>query len=79
MVLYYDFNLFNSLNLTDRMVLEDPYDGFYQLAHNPLLALAFSGKESILDYYSTLFFRLRPIADNNRTVLIDFTPFPNPL
>jgi len=26
-----------------RMVLEDPYDGFYQLAHNPLLALAFSG------------------------------------
>ena len=26
-----------------RMVLEDAYDGVYQLAHNPLLALAFSG------------------------------------
>ena len=25
------------------MVLEDAYDGVYQLAHNPLLALAFSG------------------------------------
>ena len=27
-----------------RLVLEDAYDGVYQLAHNPLLALAFSGK-----------------------------------
>ena len=26
-----------------RNVLEDAYDGVYQLAHNPLLALAFSG------------------------------------
>ena len=26
-----------------RFVLEDAYDGVYQLAHNPLLALAFSG------------------------------------
>lgn len=26
-----------------RMVLEDPYDALYQLAHNPMLALAFSG------------------------------------
>merc|ERR1711913_233155 len=26
-----------------RHVLEDAYDGVYQLAHNPLLALAFSG------------------------------------
>lgn len=26
-----------------RMVLEDPYDGVYQLAHNPELALAFCG------------------------------------
>ena len=26
-------------------MLEDPYDGVYQLAHNPLLALAFCGKE----------------------------------
>ena len=24
-------------------MLEDPYDGLYQLAHNPLLATAFSG------------------------------------
>jgi hypothetical protein len=26
-----------------RMVLEDAYDGIYQLAHNPELALAFCG------------------------------------
>ena len=29
-----------------RLVLEDAYDGVYQLAHNPLLALAFSGKHT---------------------------------
>ena len=32
-----------------RLVLEDAYDGVYQLAHNPLLALAFSGKNKKSD------------------------------
>ena len=35
----------NSFGHGPRYVLEDAYDGVYQLYHNPLLALAFSGKK----------------------------------
>merc|ERR1712088_1074598 len=35
-----------------RHVLEDAYDGCYQLAHNPLLALAFSGTIISIAYFA---------------------------
>merc|ERR1719275_492869 len=49
-----------------RHVLEDAYDGCYQLAHNPLLALAFAGISITKELSATT----RMVLDSVRTLVI---------
>jgi len=59
-------------------VLEDAYDGLYQLAHNPLLALAFSGTVISIAFFNfagisvtkELSATTRMVLDSIRTIVI---------
>lgn len=61
-----------------RMVLEDPYDGVYQLYHNPMLALAFSGTVISIAFFNfagisvtkELSATTRMVLDSIRTISI---------
>merc|ERR1712083_1067488 len=61
-----------------RNVLEDAYDGVYQLAHNPLLALAFSGTVISIAFFNfagisvtkELSATTRMVLDSVRTLVI---------
>jgi len=61
-----------------RHVLEDAYDGLYQLAHNPLLALAFSGTVISIAFFNfagisvtkELSATTRMVLDSMRTLII---------
>ena len=61
-----------------REVLEDAYDGVYQLAHNPLLALAFSGTVISIAFFNfagisvtkELSATTRMVLDSVRTLVI---------
>ena len=61
-----------------RHVLEDAYDGCYQLAHNPLLALAFSGTIISIAFFNfagisvtkELSATTRMVLDSVRTLVI---------
>ena len=61
-----------------RHVLEDAYDGVYQLAHNPLLALAFSGTVISIAFFNfagisvtkELSATTRMVLDSVRTLVI---------
>merc|ERR1712130_1071330 len=61
-----------------RHVLEDAYDGVYQLAHNPLLALAFSGTVISIAFFNfagisvtkELTATTRMVLDSVRTLVI---------
>jgi len=61
-----------------RFVLEDAYDGVYQLAHNPLLALAFSGTVISIAFFNfagisvtkELTATTRMVLDSVRTLVI---------
>jgi len=61
-----------------RLVLEDAYDGVYQLAHNPLLALAFSGTVVSIAFFNfagisvtkELTATTRMVLDSVRTLVI---------
>lgn len=61
-----------------RLVLEDAYDGVYQLAHNPLLALAFSGTVISIAFFNfagisvtkELTATTRMVLDSVRTLVI---------
>merc|ERR1719481_25655 len=61
-----------------RHVLEDAYDGVYQLAHNPLLALAFSGTVTSIAFFNfagisvtkELTATTRMVLDSVRTLVI---------
>jgi len=61
-----------------RHVLEDAYDGVYQLAHNPLLALAFSGTVISIAFFNfagisvtkELSATTRMVLDSIRTLVI---------
>ena len=61
-----------------RHVLEDAYDGCYQLAHNPLLALAFSGTIISIAFFNfagisvtkELSATTRMVLDSIRTLVI---------
>lgn len=61
-----------------RHVLEDAYDGLYQLAHNPLLALAFSGTVISIAFFNfagisvtkELSATTRMVLDSIRTIII---------
>merc|ERR1712168_134660 len=61
-----------------REVLEDAYDGVYQLAHNPLLALAFSGTVISIAFFNfagisvtkELTATTRMVLDSVRTLVI---------
>jgi len=61
-----------------RMVLEDPYDALYQLAHNPMLALAFSGTVISIAFFNfagisvtkELSATTRMVLDSIRTISI---------